>query len=181
MRKTASKRAGIIVESRRADEYTLHFREFRDPLNLLSSFVAHVHQGINPPGDILQAVSAAIERVLEGKEEGLDEALGLKRKGKGAWNAITVATRKGTQAVLCTFMLHLTKGCGLSEEQAAERLSFFLESQDDMYRYTADGLLQLYRRTWKKPLTATPYSTILSKEHLAILLLLVFPSPDASL
>lgn len=125
------------------------FKQSRHPVSLMGAFVEHVNRGLNPPPEVLQTIARAFEKVLQGSAS-LDEALELRGKGRGQWNAVTVAKKKATQVWLAHMMSILTKGCGLTEEEAADRLSFGLEDQKEMRRYSAAGLLDQYRRTWKK-------------------------------
>lgn len=119
------------------------------PLPLLTAFVEHVRDGTTPPAEILEAISTAFEIVLKGGKT-FEEAIGIRKKGRGTWSAITVA-RKKSQQVFLTYMIHqLTKGCGLTDEKACELVSLDLENQDEIKKYRTEGLLDQYRRTWKR-------------------------------
>ena len=125
------------------------FKRSKHPMPLMESFVEHVNRGMSPPTEILQTLARAFEKVLQGSAS-LDEALKLRGKGRGQWNAVTMAKKKATQVWLAHMMFILTKGCELTEDEAADRLSFSLEEQNKIRRYSAAGLLDQYRRTWKK-------------------------------
>lgn len=177
------------VDDSYATRYTESFKKSGHPVPLMYAFVEHVKQGTTPPPGVLKAIGTAFEIVLDGKA-GLDEALGLKSKGRGAWNAVTVAKKKAAQQWIAHHMAVLTKFGDLSEEEAATRLSFALESQNFMRRYSADVLLQQYRKRWKKEFVNQDWwKEKLSDQLYAGLpiplvrqvILAMFPRPDAFL
>ena len=127
------------------------FKERQDPIALMQAFVASMNMSIYPPVLILQALAVAFQTVLEsaGKKP-LDQVLGLRRKGRGAWNAFTAKNRKGTQLWLAINIHTLVKKQGLSLERAAERVSLLCESLPGTKLYAAEGLVDQYSRKWKK-------------------------------
>lgn len=132
------------------------YEETKDPLYLLEAFIHSVHVERNPPAVILEALAKAFQTVVdsEGKKS-LDHVLGLRRKGRGAWNAFTDQKKKGRTYWLTHVIFALTNlrdedGKRISEEKAADRVSFFLESHPRLKFYESNSLLQGYSRTWKK-------------------------------
>ena len=132
------------------------YEETKDTLYLLEAFIHSVHVERNPPAVILQALAKAFQTVVDSEgEKSLDHVLGLRRKGRGAWNAFTDQKKKGrthwlTQVIFALTNLRDENGRKISQEKAADRVSFFLESHPRLEFYESDSLSQLYSRTWKK-------------------------------
>jgi len=134
----------------------------KDPIALITVFVESMKLGIYPPVAILQAMRVAFQTVIAGKgKKTLDQVLGLRGSGKGKWSAITKHTKTGMHYWLASTIWGLTIAGRLSVNQAAERVSFYLESYPNVpdrfspdpkpgrTLYTAEGLADQYSRTWK--------------------------------
>ncbi len=146
-----------IWDSQQRYEATVWIRTYHDrfietgnPIDLLYAFTNALQIGMYPPFRILTALGEAFEQVLAGNGTvSLDRVLKLRGHGKGAWNAFTVAKRRGLQYWLAHTLFALKTGWKLSLDEAAERLSFHLESRPGR-RYTATGLIDQYQRVWVK-------------------------------
>lgn len=126
------------------------FRRDHDPCALLRTFVNAMDLGIYPPVAILHNIKMVFQAVLDGKgKKKLDVLFGLARKGQGAWNAVTQQNSRRRQYWLASTIYMLVTYYKLTEAQAAERVSLYLESQPGMKVYTAEALTQQYSRTWK--------------------------------
>jgi hypothetical protein len=127
------------------------FTETNDPLALMQAFLISMELGIYPPVAILHALAGAFQTVLDGNgKKKLEVVLGLSGTGQGTWNAFTKKRKTGTQFWVASTIFSLTTGYGLSIAQAAERVNLFLESHPGLGRYTVDGLIDQYSRTWKE-------------------------------
>lgn len=142
-----------------ADWIDFHCRQFEEtnnPLDLLEAFIASVQASVYPPPSILLPLSKAFQTVLEGQgEKDLDAELGLRGIGSGAWSIFTKKKKDGTVHWLATVIFILTNlrdenGKKISQEKAADRVSFFLESNPQLKLYKVEGLLDTYSRIWKK-------------------------------
>lgn len=132
------------------------FEKTQDPLHLLEAFIHSVHVKRNPPAMILEALAKAFQTVVDSDgKKSLDQVLGLRGTGQGAWTAFTRQKTSGTGFWLSHVLFALTKmrdedGKKISQEKAADRVSFFLESRPRLKFHEAANLLQDYSRTWKK-------------------------------
>ena len=132
------------------------YEETKDPLYLLEAFIHSIHVERNPPAVILEALAKAFQTVVDSEgNKSLDHVLGLRRKGRGAWNAFTDQKKKGRTYWLTHVIFALTNlrdedGKRISEAKGADRLSFFLESHPRLKFYKVEGLLDSYSRIWKK-------------------------------
>ena len=127
------------------------FTQEQDPLALMQAFVLSMNVGVYPPVAILHALAGAFQTVLTGNgEQQLAVVLGLSGEEQRVGNAMTKSRKRGTQFWLASTIFALITGYDLSVAEAAERVSLFLETHPSLERYTADGLIDRYSRSWKK-------------------------------
>jgi hypothetical protein len=78
----------------------------------------------------------------------LDVVLGLNGETRSAVSTLPKPRKHGSQFWLATTIYALINGYEMSLAEAAERVSFYLETHPSLKRYTADGLIDRYARTW---------------------------------
>lgn len=133
------------------DFHCQQFEKTNNPLDLMEAFIASVQASVYPPQSILEALAKAFQTVLDSKgKKTLDVELGLRRIGTGAWTMFGKKKKKGTVFWLASTLFALMTGYGLKINEAAERVSLFLESNPRLKFYEADGLSQSYSRSWQK-------------------------------
>jgi len=139
-------------EERRSIHLCLdRFTNEHDPLALMQAFVLSMHVGVYPPVAMLQTLASAFQMVLTGQgDTQFDVVLGLNGKTRSPESAMPKPRKRGTQFWLATTIYALINGYEMSLAEAAERVSLFLETHPSLERYSADGLIDRYARTWKK-------------------------------
>lgn len=147
----------LMEVARWIDYHCQLFEDTKSPLDMMEVFLASIDAGVYPPVSILKALAKAFQAVVDGEGKvKLDQALGLRGTGRGNnWTAFTNQKRRGTTFWRASVIFALTTmrdstGKKISQEAAADRLSFFLELHPLLKFYTVEGLLDSYSRTWTK-------------------------------